>query len=192
MAPGRGVAPLPKGATCRGRLWCGFNFERRRGGCWRPALECRSPKADAGERREAGADLVLGWQHETEPQVRPGCAGGCTIMPVHELARLTPFENGLGDVCGEWCLWRAASSANGTPSRCTGIALNRRPPTSSLINRGSGFATANGWVPSISILISMPARRSRAGTNRTDRDPRLKLTKLLSKWEKYLTINIVE
>jgi hypothetical protein len=38
--------------------------------------------------------------------------------------------------------------------------------TSSLINRASGFAAANGSVTSISILISIPALRSRAGMDR--------------------------
>jgi hypothetical protein len=36
-------------------------------------------------------------------------------------------------------------------------ALNRRALTSSLINRGSGLTTADGSVPLISILISIPA-----------------------------------
>jgi hypothetical protein len=44
--------------------------------------------------------------------------------------------------------------------------LNRCALTRSLINRGFGFATANGSVPSISILISIPVLRSRAGTDR--------------------------
>jgi hypothetical protein len=37
---------------------------------------------------------------------------------------------------------------------------------SSLINRASGFDAANGSVPSITILISRPARCSRTGTER--------------------------
>jgi len=46
---------------------------------------------------------------------------------------------------------------------CRAQAARRR---SSLINRASGFTAANGSVPSISILISLPALRSRAGTDR--------------------------
>src|SRR5215469_14573198 len=45
-------------------------------------------------------------------------------------------------------------------------ALNRRALISSLISLASGLAVANGSVPSISILISRPERRSRIGTER--------------------------
>src|SRR5882762_8982931 len=49
------------------------------------------------------------------------------------------------------------------PSPWVSAALSRRALRSSFINRAFGFAVANGSVPSITILISRPARRSRAG-----------------------------
>jgi hypothetical protein len=65
----------------------------------------------------------------------------------------------------------AASGAKATPSLWTRVVLNRCALTTSLINREFGFTTVNGSVPSISILISMPARRSRAGTDRITVSP---------------------
>src|SRR4029077_2782639 len=53
------------------------------------------------------------------------------------------------------------------PSPWVSAALNRRALRSSFTNRAFGFAVANGSVPSITILISRPARRSRAGTDRS-------------------------
>ena len=45
--------------------------------------------------------------------------------------------------------------------------VNRRALRSSFTNRAFGFAVANGSVPSITILISRPARRSRTGRDRS-------------------------
>ena len=53
------------------------------------------------------------------------------------------------------------------PSPWASVALKRRALRSNLINRASGFA-ANESVPLITILISRPERRSRAGTVRTE------------------------
>jgi hypothetical protein len=58
------------------------------------------------------------------------------------------------------------AAANGTPSLSTSVVLNRRALVSSLISRASGFAVANGSVPSIRIVISRPERRSRIGIDR--------------------------
>ena len=43
----------------------------------------------------------------------------------------------------------------------TSAVLNRRALISSLTSRASGFAVANGSIPSINILIARPARRNR-------------------------------
>jgi hypothetical protein len=59
-----------------------------------------------------------------------------------------------------------ASTAKGTSSLWTRAALNRRALTSNLISRPSAFAATNGSVPSISIVISRPARRTRTGTDK--------------------------
>jgi hypothetical protein len=61
---------------------------------------------------------------------------------------------------------RWARAAKGTLSLSASVALNRRALSSSLIKRASGFAAANGSVPSISIQISRPARRSRTGVDK--------------------------
>src|SRR6516164_558274 len=48
----------------------------------------------------------------------------------------------------------------------TSVVLNRCALISSLISRAAGLAVANGSVPSIRIVITRPARRSRIGTDR--------------------------
>jgi hypothetical protein len=58
-------------------------------------------------------------------------------------------------------------AAKGTPSLSASAALNRRAVRSSLIKRASSFAASNGSVPSITILISRPERRSHTGTDST-------------------------
>jgi len=44
--------------------------------------------------------------------------------------------------------------------------LNWRALISSLTSRASGFAVANGSVPSINILIARPARHNRTGMDK--------------------------
>ena len=95
-----------------------------------------------------------------------------------QIARLAPVENRLGDVRGEIAeadnpseIGSAHSLAQSKRSKGDAVALDQcrveaARLRSSLINRASGFAAANGSVPSISILISIPALRSRAGTDR--------------------------
>ena len=87
--------------------------------------------------------------------------------------RLTAVEDGLGDIRGEiaeadeprevgWAhsfpLGQCGKRHAITAEEC---ALNRRALISSLTSRVSGFAVANGSVPSINILIARPARRNR-------------------------------
>jgi hypothetical protein len=64
------------------------------------------------------------------------------------------------------------------PSPWVSAALNRRALRSSFTNRPFGFAVANRSVPSITILISRPARRSRAGTDRSCRSYFTRLVRL--------------
>ena len=95
-----------------------------------------------------------------------------------QIERLTAVEDGFGDVRGEVteadepreigrahpC--RLASAANGTPSLSRSVALNWRALISSLTSRASGFALANGSVPSIHIPIARPERRNRTGMDK--------------------------
>src|SRR5215472_16525180 len=102
----------------------------------------------------------------------------CQQLVCGQIARLTTVEDGFGDVRGEIAeadeprkIGRAhpsrpASAAKGTPSLPTSAALNRRALISSLTSRASGFAVANGSVPSINILITRPERRNRTGMDK--------------------------
>jgi hypothetical protein len=96
-----------------------------------------------------------------------------------QVARLPPIEDRLGDIRREiaepdepseigpadpFPAARVRQSGCLRPGR--GAALKRHALMSSLINRASAFDAANGSVPSITILISRPARRSRTGTDR--------------------------
>src|SRR6516162_4081584 len=51
-------------------------------------------------------------------------------------------------------------------SPSTSVVLNRCALINSLIGRAAGFVVANGSAPSIRIMITRPARRSRIGTDR--------------------------
>ena len=58
---------------------------------------------------------------------------------------------------------RLASAANGKLSLPRSAVLKRHALISSLISRASGFAVANGSVPSMRIVISRQARLARGG-----------------------------
>src|SRR5439155_15634746 len=91
---------------------------------------------------------------------------------------MPPIEDRLGDIrreIAETDEAREVGPANTFPlgecSKGDTFALGecRVEPArlrSSFTNRAFGFAVANGSVPSITILISRPARRSRTGTDR--------------------------
>ena len=95
-----------------------------------------------------------------------------------QIVRLTAVEDGLGDVRGEiaeadepceigWLTpSRLASATDGTPWLSRSVVLNWRALISSLTSRASGFAMANGLVPSINILIARPERRNRTGMDK--------------------------
>ena len=102
----------------------------------------------------------------------------CKQLVCRQIARLAPVEDSLGDVGGEIAEadkpgeigWADAFPLGKRGKRHAELpasaALNRRALISSLISRASGFTVANGSEPSIRIVISRPARRSRIGTDR--------------------------
>ena len=100
-----------------------------------------------------------------------------------QIARLLPIEDRLGNIrreiaeadeareVGPADTFPLGECSKGDAFALGEAALNRRALRSSFTNRALGFAVANGSVPSVTILISRPARRSRTGTDRSSVSP---------------------